>query len=186
MTDEQWEAIQHRDASCDGVFYYAVKTTGVVCRPSCPARTCSRKNAVIFNTLEEALHSGYRPCLRCRPELQEWHGARQELARKAEKLIREHCAEKLSLTDLAGALFVNECYLIRAFGSVYGESPMSYQNTCRCKEAARLLLETDQTITQIAYSLGFVSSSHFSRVFRSCMGTTPSAWRRNGGKAVTA
>ena len=76
MTEQQWKAIEQNDASYDGVFFYGLKSTHIVCRPSCPARACNPKNIVIFGSVKEAIQGGYRPCLRCHPELPGWRGAK--------------------------------------------------------------------------------------------------------------
>ena len=108
VTKEQWDAIAHNDKSYDGVFYYALKTTGIVCRPSCTARRCDPKNVIIYDTLSDALRHGFRPCLRCRPDQPDWEGSKAELVETAKVYITAHYTEKYSLSDVARAAFVNK------------------------------------------------------------------------------
>lgn len=177
MTEEQWNAIKTNDRNYDGVFFYALKTTKTICRPSCPARQCNPKNVLIFDTYEEALARGFRPCKRCRPDQMEWTGAKEQLAETAKQLIRAHYKEKFSLSELAGTMYVNGSYLIRAFKEVTGFTLLQYHNYVRCEEAARLLKETTQSISFISCETGFTSSSHFTRIFKKTTGKTPSRYR---------
>ena len=89
MTQEQWLAIKNRDKSWDGCFYYGMKTTKTVCKPSCRKRTGNPKNIVIFSSVREALEQGYHPCKLCRPELTDWSGSKNELVAAAKKQIEE-------------------------------------------------------------------------------------------------
>ena len=166
MTDEQWAAIETNDAAYDGLFVYGLRTTRIVCRPSCPARACARENVEIFPGVQEAMLAGYRPCLRCHPEKADWKGARHELAEKARQYIEAHYTEKFSLDAIAGSLFVNKSYLCRAFRDSFGCTMLTWQNTYRCRMARRLMETTDLSVTAIAYEVGFASSAHFSRIFR--------------------
>ena len=184
LTEEQWRAIELNDASYDGLFYYGVKTTRNVCRPSCPARRCRRDHAIAFDTLEEALSAGYRPCSRCRPDRPDWRGARAELAENAKKWIDERYTEKFTLQRLAQHLFVNASYLNRVFHESVGVTPLAYHNAARIREACRLLRESDLPITQISWKTGFSTTSHFSKVFHKLRGMTPTEYRKqaNTGK----
>ena len=177
MTKEQWLAICGQDASYDGKFYYGVKASKKFCRPSCPKQKYDIRRFVVFDSLSEALESGYRPCARCHPELPEWHGARQALAEAAERYIEEHYDEKFSLPDLAEALHVDKSYLLRCFKSVTGRTPLDHFNAVRCKKAAELLARPELSIAYIGSRVGFVSASHFSQVFRKYAGCTPTEYR---------
>ena len=178
MTKEQWTAIQNRDKEYDGVFFYGLKTTKHICRPSCPSRPRQADNIVIFDSLEDGLESGYTPCLRCHPELKDWQGSRQELADKAAKYIEEHFQEKFSSKKMANELFVNESYLHRAFKDAKKQTLLEYQNNLRIDKAKELLSRNELTISYICNHVGFVSHSHFSRTFKKICGCTPTQWRR--------
>lgn len=178
LTQEQWLAIKNNDKNYDGVFYYALKTTKTVCRPSCTARKCNPKNVIIFDTLEEALQQGFRPCQRCRSDQLDWEGAKKELTENAKKQIEDHYTEKFSLESLASALFVNENYLLRVFKEVTGHTLLWYHNQTRCLAAKKLLAHSDYSISFISCQVGFASSTHFSRVFKKMTGCTPSEYRK--------
>ena len=186
MTPEQWNAIRNNDKTFDGQFCWGLKTTGIVCRPSCSARKCLPQNVVIFSTFEEAALAGFRPCRRCRPDLPVWEGARQELAQNAKKFMDEHYREKFSLDAIASELFVNKSYLERAFKSVTGQTLLEYYNILRCEKAKELLLRPELTISFISSEAGFCSSAHFSRVFKKIMKQSPSEYRQSYYKSLTA
>ncbi len=173
MTREQWIAIKTRDAAWDGVFYYALKNRKTICRPSCSARSCEPRQVLIFTTMEDATAQGFHPCQRCRPDLPEWHGAKQELAKSAKQLVGTHYRDKFSLEFYARLLFVNKSYLARVFKEVTGETLLSYHNRVRCREARVLLEELTLPIAQIGARVGYPSASHFIRIFKQQVGCTP-------------
>ena len=177
VTKEQWQAIKSCDKQYDGSFFYGLTTTKKVCRPSCPKRSYDPKRIVIFSSVDEAQAMGYRPCARCRPELPDWAGAKAELARAAERLIRERSAEKFSLAALAAALHVDKSYLLRTFKCVTGSTPLEYHNRVRCEAARELLTRPELSVSYIASEVGYVSASHFSRIFRKLFGCTPTEYR---------
>lgn len=177
MTKEEWQAIKTKDKRADGRFYYAVKRSKIVCRPSCGRRTCEAKDVIIFRTLEEALDQGYRVCSQCRPDQKEWNGARFELAKAAEDLVREHYKEKFSLDTIADTLHVDKSYLLRTFKEMKGTTLLSFHNRMRCEAAGALLERPELSISYISSEVGFVSPSHFSQIFRKYTGESPSAYR---------
>ena len=178
MTKEQWDAICACDRRYDGIFYYGLKTTRKVCRPSCPKRSYDPKRVVVFNSLQEARDRGYRPCSRCRPELPEWTGSRNALAEAAEDYLRAHYAESFSLSAVAEAMHVDQSYLARSFKSATGGTLLAFCNTVRCETAREMLARPELSISYIASAVGYVSASHFTQVYRRTMGCTPSAYRR--------
>ena len=186
MTDKQWEAIRNKDASYDGQFFYALKTTKTVCKPSCVKKTCSPENVVIFLTVEDAIKAGYHPCKRCRPDQAEWKGAKRELADTARRLIEENYKNAFSLDELAGQLHINKYYLLRTFKESTGDTPLSYHNGVRCRVAREMLKRPDLSISYISDEIGFNSASHFSRVFAKTVGTTPSEYRKQYLKSLEA
>ena len=101
----------------------------------------------------------------------------KDLAKAAQDYIEAHSAERFSLQEMAGALFVNGSYLLRVFKRRTGMTPLSYHHLIRCQRAKELLAATDQSISEIGEAVGFVSSSHFSHIFRKTEGCSPSEYR---------
>lgn len=178
MTDEQWKAIEDHDRSYDGRIFCGLKTTKVVCRPSCTARSCSRDNVEIFSSMEEAKARGYRPCLKCRPDVADWEGAKKELANAAVRLIEQHYTEKFSLDAIASSLYVDGSYLARVFKANTGHSLLSYHNYVRCRNAERLLIKPELSVSYIGETVGYSSTAHFTRVFKRMTSLTPSEYRK--------
>ncbi|MDE5885209.1 MAG: helix-turn-helix domain-containing protein [Oscillospiraceae bacterium] len=179
MTQEQWSAIRNRNKDYDNQFFYAVRTTGIVCRPSCTSRLCNPENSIIFSTLQEALAHGFRPCRKCRPELPDWNGAKAELAGAAQKFIAENYKEKFSLQTIAGTLYVNKCYLVRTFKEMTGITPLAYHHQIRCEQAKKLLIRQELSISFISCEVGYQTASHFTKIFKSVCDCTPSEYRNH-------
>lgn len=181
---EKWNAVKQNDESCDGIFFYAVKSTGIFCRPSCKSRLPKRDNVEFFNTSEKALAAGYRPCKRCRPDLLEYKPV-QEVAKKAKMLIDNFFAAKQELDREIKRLGVTQHRMIRIFKEQYGVTPSEYMNELRIEEARFRLASTDESIIDIAYSVGFNSLSAFYRLFRKITGVSPANYRRTKRKKTT-
>lgn len=186
LTEEQWQAIKNKDGSYDGQFFYALKTTKTVCRPSCVKKTCSPENVVIFLSVEDAIKAGYHPCKRCRPDQAGWKGAKAELAETARLLIEKNYKKAFSLDKLAQELHINKYYLLRTFKEATGDTPLSYHNSVRCGVAKEMLKRPDLNISYISDETGFSSASHFSRVFAKTVGITPSGYRKQYLKSLEA
>lgn len=107
----------------------------------------------------------------------------KDLSRAAQDYIESHSAERFSLQEMAGALFVNGSYLLRVFKRSTGMTPLSYHHRIRCQRAKDLLAQTDRTISEIGEAVGFVSSSHFSHIFRKTVGCSPSEYRSRNKSA---
>ena len=178
MTETQWSAIESNDKAYDGQFFYALKTTKNICRPSCTARACNPKNVIIFNTFDEAAKSGFRPCQRCRPDQMNWEGAKAELAEKARKLMWENAYEKFSLQQIANTLYVNGSYLLRTFKAQTGCTMLWYHHYARCEKARELLHKQELAISLVGSMVGYSTASHFTKVFRGLYGCTPTAYRK--------
>lgn len=179
--DVCYQALTARDARFDGQFFVAVVTTGVYCRPVCPARVPRRDNCRFFPSAAAAEAGGYRPCLRCRPELAPGHAsvdARRRLARAVAARIDEGGLTDNHLGALAAELGVSDRHLRRAFGDEFGVSPVAYAQTQRLLLAKRLLTDTGLPVTEVALAAGFGSVRRFNALFRQRYRLQPSQLRR--------
>jgi len=175
--DEMWDAASGCDASYDGRFFYAVRTVGVYCRPSCKSRTPLRKNVLYFRTSREAADSGFRPCKRCRPDLADYAPLR-ELAQRTKSLIDRYCSGRAALAGELGQLGVSPGHLAAVFKREFGMAPTEYLGRVRVQSAQKLLAQTDLSILDAAGEAGFESLSSFYSSFKRYTGSTPSAYRR--------
>src|SRR5271168_1454434 len=130
--NRRWEAVEARDASQDGSFVFAVSSTGVYCRPSCPSRHPQRENVAFFRSPDEAEKAGYRACLRCRPK-SAGHGVAEE-ARAICRYIEQHLDEPLTLARLGTEFRQSPFHLQRTFKSVLGITPRAYADSCRMNQ----------------------------------------------------
>jgi AraC family transcriptional regulator of adaptative response / DNA-3-methyladenine glycosylase II len=175
-------AVHARDIRFDGIFFVGITTTRVYCRPVCPARVSYPERRRFFETAASAERAGYRPCLRCRPELAPGRAlmdAVPRLARLAAQRIAAGALNGRSVTDLAGELGVSERHLRRALERQLGVSPAELAQTHRLLLAKRLLAETSLPVTRIAFASGFQSLRRFNSVFRERYRLSPSALRRS-------
>ena len=175
--DEKLSAFLRHDASYDGLFFIAVKTTGIYCRPSCKSKTPRRENFLFVDTGDEAKAAGFRACKRCRPDLLEYQPIR-DIAEKAKRLIDEAFREKRELDTQLRDIGVTQHRITEIFKEQYGFTLFEYMNRLRLEEAKRLLSETNDEIIDIAYSVGFGSLSAFYRFFKNGSGQAPAAYRK--------
>lgn len=170
-----------RDKRFDGCFFTAVKTTGIYCRPICPATSPLEKNILYFTHAIEAANAGFRPCLRCRPDSAPgspaWQGTKTSINR-AIQLIKEGALQESKLVDLASRLGVGERYLRELFYQHIGVSPKAYALYQQGLLAKQLLHQTQLPITQVALASGFNSVRRFNDYFRSELQLTPSSIRK--------
>jgi AraC family transcriptional regulator of adaptative response/methylated-DNA-[protein]-cysteine methyltransferase len=175
-------ARQRRDPAFDGVFFTAVRTTRIYCRPVCPVKQPLTRNVTYYPSAAAAEQAGYRPCLRCRPETAPfcpaWNGTRTTVSR-ALKLIENGALDTGSVEDLAGRLGIGPRQLSRLFRRHLGASPVQVAKTVRIQRAKRLLDGTGLAITEIAFKAGFGSLRRFNAAFAELYGRPPSALRRN-------
>jgi len=187
--DACYRVISQRDARFDGRFFTAVKTTGIYCRPVCPARTPHSKNVIFFPTAAAAQEAGFRPCLRCRPEtapdMGAWRGTSNTVSR-ALSLIELGALDEGKLDALADRLGVGERQLRRLFREHLGASPVGVAQTRRVLLAKQLIHETRLPMTEIAFASGFGSVRRFNEAFLDLFGRAPGELRRLGGEAVGA
>jgi AraC family transcriptional regulator of adaptative response / DNA-3-methyladenine glycosylase II len=177
-----YRAISLRDARFDGRFFTGVKTTGIYCRPICPARTPQAKNVTFFPSAAAAQEAGFRPCLRCRPEtapdLGAWRGTSNTVSR-ALSLIELGALNDASVDDLAERLGVGERQLRRLFRQHLGASPVAVAQTRRILLAKQLIHETRLPMAEIAFASGFGSVRRFNETFQALFGRAPGELRRD-------
>ena len=177
-SEEKWKAVSTCDYNYDGLFYYAVKTTGIFCRPSCKAKAPLKKNTIFFDNIEDALKDGFRPCKMCRPDLNETaYEPNKELIERAKKIISNSYNKSLDLKKIAQKLGVSNNHLARLFKYYYGMTISEYIIELRVKEATRLLTHADIEITEVALEAGFKSMSNFYKSFKERTGLTPKEYR---------
>ena len=177
--DAAWAAFERRDRSWDGRVIGAVRTTGIYCKPSCPAKRPKREHVEFFASGEEAKAAGYRPCLRCRPDKV---GRDREAVAKGVKLI-ETAEEAPNLSELAAAVGYAPHHFQRLFKREIGLSPAEYARALRAKRAEGAL-KANGRVTDAIYDAGYSASSRFYADAKERMGMAPSAWR-DGGRGET-
>jgi AraC family transcriptional regulator of adaptative response / DNA-3-methyladenine glycosylase II len=192
--DSRYLALCSRDARFDGQFFTGVTSTGIYCRPVCAVRTPRREHCRFFTLAAQAESAGFRPCLRCRPEVAPqalaWsvQDASSILVQQALRLIDTPQAwdtpEGLGVARLAQRLGVSDRHLRRIFEAALGVSPLQYLQTRRLLLAKQLLTDTRLPVTQVALSSGFGSVRRFNAAFAAHYGLNPSQLRRAGAPAA--
>ena len=181
-SDQCYRALVTHDARFDGRFFVGVGTTRIYCRPVCTARTPHRHHCSFFPSAAAAEAQGFRPCLRCRPELAPGYAAvdaNRRLAQSAARLIEDGRLQDASLADLAAILEVTDRHLRRVFQEEFGVSPVEYAQTQRLLLAKRLLTDTDLSVLDVAMASGFASLRRFNGLFRTRYRMTPGELRRS-------
>ena len=175
------QARLRRDPAFDGVFFTAVRTTGIYCRPVCPVKPPLSRNVSFYPSAAAAEMAGYRPCLRCRPETAPfcpaWNGTRTTVER-ALKLIEDGALDHGTVGGLAERLGVGARHLSRLFADQVGASPVRVAQSLRVQRAKRLMDETTLPLAGIATRAGFGSLRRFNAAFAALYGRAPSTIRR--------
>ncbi len=174
--DQCYRALRTHDTRFDGRFFVGVGTTRIYCRPVCSARTPHRVNCSFFPSAAAAEAQGFRPCLRCRPELAPGYAvvdANRRLAQAAANLMEDGRLVDATLADLAATLRVTDRHLRRVFQQEFGVSPVEYAQTQRLLLAKRLLTDTDLPVIEVAMASGFSSLRRFNDLFRTRYRMTP-------------
>src|SRR5271170_3453338 len=185
-----YRALESHDGRFDGLIYVGVKSTGIYCRPVCPARTPKYENCTFYGSAAAAQEAGYRPCLRCRPEtapqLASWRGTSNTVSR-ALSLIGEGAldGEDSSVDRLAERLGIGERQLRRLFLQHLGASPVAVAQTRRVLFAKQLIHDTDLPMTEVALAAGFNSLRRFNEVFQHLFHRSPSSLRRKASVVST-
>ncbi|MCK1991947.1 methylphosphotriester-DNA--protein-cysteine methyltransferase family protein [Peribacillus muralis] len=173
--EEMWEKIIACDRKYDGLFYTAVKTTKIYCRPSCRSRKPKKINVTFYYSIDEVEKAGYRACKRCQPEVE--HSPNIGLIRDVITFLANQYKQKVELKDIANHIGVSSYYLERLFKKETLETPRSYLEKIRVDKAAYLLTSTQLTNLEICYEVGFQSPSNFYKVFRRLKNCSPSEYR---------
>lgn len=172
----RWRAVLRRDRKSDGAFVFAVSTTRIYCRPSCPARRPRRDHVAFFGTPEAAEAAGYRACRRCRPKHQE---PRAALVARVRRLIDATPTSPPGLTRLADAVGLSPWHLQRTFREATGVTPRQYA-AARRLDALKARLKEGDNVTEAIYEAGYGSSAPAYAEARERLGMTPAAYRRGG------
>src|SRR5947207_10086186 len=184
-----YRALQSRDFRFDGLIFVGVESTGIYCRPICPARTPKFEHCVFFGSAAAAQDAGFRPCLRCRPEtapdLASWRGTSNTVSR-ALSLIEAGALDEGDVEALAGRLGVGERQLRRLFQQHLGASPVAVAQTRRVLLAKQLIHETRLPMAEVALASGFGSIRRFNETFAQLFGRSPRDLRRSEGEVSAA
>src|SRR5207245_4356630 len=184
-----YRALLARDPRYDGRFFTCVKTTGIYCRPICPARSLKFENCIFVPSAAAAQEAGFRPCLRCRPEsspdLGAWRGTSATVSR-ALALIEAGALDGSNIEALAARLGMGGRQLRRLFKQHLGASPVAVAQTRRVLLAKQLIHQTNLSLTAIAMASGFGSVRRFNETFRQLFNRPPSELRRGNGQTASA
>lgn len=174
---QRYRAVQSRDARFDGQFIFAVSSTGIYCRPSCPARAPKPQNVTFYTTSAAAHQAGYRACRRCLPDAApgspEWN-IRQDLSSRAMRLIREGIMNEGGVAELSRRLGYSTRHIQRTLHAELGAGPLALARAHRAQTARTLLVATDLPISEAVFAAGFTSSRQFNETLREIFGTSPS------------
>jgi AraC family transcriptional regulator of adaptative response/methylated-DNA-[protein]-cysteine methyltransferase len=177
--DPRWSLVLDRAAAADGRFVYAVTSTGVFCRPSCPSRRPRRDNVEFYASPAEAERAGYRACLRCAPAGARPVNAGTKAVARAAAYLRAHATEPVALADLAALVEISPSHLQRAFTAHTGVSPREFQAACRA-ETFRRSLRDGHDVTTATYDAGYGSPSRVSAHKPTGRGLSPAMYRKRG------
>lgn len=177
-TDPRWQEVKNKNANADDRFVYAVKTTGIYCRPSCSAKMAKPQNIAFFDSWQDAEAAHYRPCKRCHPNDESITSKYERLIIKACRLIEQQGDIKLS--DLAVDIGLSPSFFHRNFKKITGVTPKQYSVAVKMKNVQRQLVSPDTTITETIYNSGFNSGSRFYATTNQSLGMTPTAFRQGG------
>lgn len=181
--EARWRQVCQRDRASDGAFVYAVSTTGIYCRPSCPSRRANRANVRFFAAPAEAQAAGFRPCRRCHPAAAQAPSA--SLMQAMAQYIEHHVDEALPLARLADQAGMSAAHFQRAFKAALGVSPREFQAARRLARF-KLALRDGEGILEAGLDAGFGSSSRLYAMADGSLGMTPSAYREGGaGEVIT-
>lgn len=176
MTDEKWQAIINNDTAYNNQFFYAVKSTGIFCKPSCKSRVPKKENVYIFQNAEQALRANFRPCKRCKPTNENLPDS--EWVDLITEYIDQHFTEKLTLDSLASICHGSPYHMHRTFKKIKGITPVEYIQQVRVHAAKKYLIQTKKAIGDIAICVGMTNTPYFITLFKKKTGLTPAQFRQ--------
>jgi AraC family transcriptional regulator of adaptative response/methylated-DNA-[protein]-cysteine methyltransferase len=183
LDEEQcWHAVLARDVQVDGTFVFAVRSTGIYCRPSCPARRPYREQVVFFRLPKGASAAGFRACQRCHPEQDYLSEPQTELIEQVCRYIETHLDMPLRLSDLSQKFHLSPYHLQRTFKRIKSITPRQYVESCRL-EQFKVRLHEGESVTGALYDAGYQSSSSLYQRTPAQLGMTPATYRK-GGKGM--
>jgi AraC family transcriptional regulator, regulatory protein of adaptative response / methylated-DNA-[protein]-cysteine methyltransferase len=174
--DARWQAVLARDTASDGKFVFAVSSTGVYCRPSCPSKRPRRENVSFYRQAKEAESAGFRACLRCRPKAVTGN-PQQEMVKGVCRYIEQHLDEPITLAQLGKEFRQSPFHLQRTFKGVLGITPKEYANSCRMR-GFRQHLKAGHSVTRAMHEAGYSSTSRLYSRTASELGMEPAKYRR--------
>lgn len=174
-----WEAVLNRDARFDGVVFYAVQSTGIYCRPTCPSRRPNRDRVCFFESATEAEAAGYRPCKRCQPQQTASHPSEAKVLELC-RYIEAQVDGIPTLDELGARVGLSPYHLQRLFKRILGVSPFQYASACRT-ERFKQQLQQGSPIADALYAAGYGASSRLYASAAQQLGMTPAAYQRRGG-----
>ena len=177
--NEKYKAVISCDGNFDGSFLYGVKSTGIYCRPSCRSKKPSFENTVFFASAEDAENEGFRPCKRCRPDLEKYDAA-SSAAEQIKNIIDIHFSDTLRLRDEIAKSGFSRGHITRLFEDRYGISVKEYINSVRLSKAKELL-ENGVSVTDAAFASGYESTAAFSSFFKRQSGISPREYASDFG-----
>lgn len=176
IEDSHWQAVLSRDGASDGKFVFAVSSTGVYCRPSCPSKRPRRENVTFFRHPQEAETAGFRECLRCRPKAVAGN-PRQDLIKSVCRFIELHLDEPVTLARLGAEFEQSPFHLQRTFKAVLGITPREYADSCRMR-GFRQKLKAGHSVTRAMHDAGYSSTSRLYSRTSAELGMEPAKYRR--------
>lgn len=177
--DPRWQSVVDRNKGADGSFVFAVKTTGIYCRPSCPSRRARPANVVLYDAPDAAEAAGFRPCLRCNPTGQSAAEANAQIIAEACRII-EASPDMPKLDDLAARVGFSSHYFHRQFKAITGLTPRQWAAAHRAQKVRSELQDMENTVTEAIYDAGFNANSRFYETSNKVLGMTPTAFRQGG------
>ncbi|MBL8994318.1 MAG: helix-turn-helix domain-containing protein, partial [Spirochaetia bacterium] len=178
----RWLALKTRDPRADGRFVYAVKTTGIFCRPTCPSKPALRRNVRFFENAETATENGFRACRRCRPDGVSAATHHAEVIERACRILENPKATH-SLKELAPSVGMSVFHFHRLFKKTTGLTPKQYSNAKRAS-AFKKILNSRKSVTHSIYEAGFASSGRFYETSKKHLGMKPGSYRSGGKNEV--